>query len=1075
VDVTRNDTGGGGSAPTFKYWAFISYSHADTVWSSWLHKALERYRVPRQIVGRETPSGKVPSRLFPIFRDRDELPGGSSLDAAVAESLAQSRFLIVVCSPHAAASRYVNQEIVSFKRHGREDRVLCLIVDGEPGAAARPDSGLLEAFPPALRQEIATDGVPTGALTEPLAADVRPGKDGKQNARLKLLAGMLGVGYDELRQRERRRHRWRIVQAAAAAILIVGITAGIWWNRQRVVEQQRVRAQASDLASASLTVTDKEADRRLSLALQSVRLTREPFGYVLPESEIALHRALTDAGLRGSFVENDTSDTFGGWTWPAAFSRDGSRIVAPSALGPTLLLDADANKQGVLVDRETPYEHDLVAIASRDGRHFITGGADGVVRTWTLDGKLVSRFRAHEADILTLDENADGTALLTVGCDKDPGHQSCGTRSARLWTVAGEPRAAFVHEPGSVTSAAFSPTGARIVTAGEDSLRSWLPSGEPVFSVTGGAHWVRPEGFSKDGTRLLTGACAPYLHAGMFSPLPPDSCPERSSRDATMKVYNEHGELLSTIKGWLAALQQEGRRIAAASLDCSSQGDCKSGLDLRQLLDDRQRRELNFKGDIAVTSTGLRVDGTVEDIAFSRDGEFFVVGLEHGAIELRDLGGRVVSQLGGFVTGLTSARFSDDGDRLVTVSCSNPHQGACLERSIHVWDPNGPLLKSLPHSPGINAAAAGRNSQPSVMRMSPSGTFLFVATETESPNIRNLSTGERVDVRDAGLVLDAAFDPAERRIATFGEQNVRFYDLRGQPIEQLQDLSQTQSPYMPTAAWTRGIVRGSGALVRAWNWDGKPIGDMKAHRASVTFVAASPTDDAVATIDVSGRAILWGEQLNQTSEIDASAINRPPDGGWETKRFDTGYKVRFTPDATRLVILGPGNLSMWTRTGKKLWDVAVDAEDDVPPEVSVDRVLVAVCGERGRGASLGSLRMCYDSTATLWDFEGTQVKRLDAGVADENRVHAAAFNPRGNRVVTLDRNGVARLWDAHGNLITALFVNASAVRFDSKGGRLLTVQDSGPVHIWQVWDDLEAMIAEAERRSRRLQAGAPSK
>ncbi len=40
---------------------------------------------------------------------------------------------------------------------------------------------------------------------EPLAPDVRPGKDGPTNARLKLLAGILRVGFDTLKQREHER------------------------------------------------------------------------------------------------------------------------------------------------------------------------------------------------------------------------------------------------------------------------------------------------------------------------------------------------------------------------------------------------------------------------------------------------------------------------------------------------------------------------------------------------------------------------------------------------------------------------------------------------------------------------------------------------------------------------------------------------------------------------------------------------------------------------------------------------------------------------------------------------------
>ena len=37
-----------------KYWAFLSYSHTDRKWGDWLHKALETYRVPRRLVGKES-------------------------------------------------------------------------------------------------------------------------------------------------------------------------------------------------------------------------------------------------------------------------------------------------------------------------------------------------------------------------------------------------------------------------------------------------------------------------------------------------------------------------------------------------------------------------------------------------------------------------------------------------------------------------------------------------------------------------------------------------------------------------------------------------------------------------------------------------------------------------------------------------------------------------------------------------------------------------------------------------------------------------------------------------------------
>ncbi|MGA1820997.1 MAG: hypothetical protein ACMUIG_00560, partial [Thermoplasmatota archaeon] len=61
-DSTVND-------PDFKYDLFISYSHKDEKWASWLHKALETYRVPKYLVGQDTAFGKVPDKLGKVFRD----------------------------------------------------------------------------------------------------------------------------------------------------------------------------------------------------------------------------------------------------------------------------------------------------------------------------------------------------------------------------------------------------------------------------------------------------------------------------------------------------------------------------------------------------------------------------------------------------------------------------------------------------------------------------------------------------------------------------------------------------------------------------------------------------------------------------------------------------------------------------------------------------------------------------------------------------------------------------------------------------------------------------------------------
>jgi hypothetical protein len=198
-----------GSDADCKYWAFISYSHHDERWARWLHRALETYRIPKQLAPRAAAIGaELPNRVYPVFLDRDELSGGFDLSKRITNALEQSRFLIVICSPHAVASRYVQEEIDAFENLGREDRVLCLIVDGEPGASGRPESGLQECLPAPVR----TRRTPRGELVpcEPLAADARKAKDGRHNAKLKILAELLGVDFDELKNRagaRLRRHR----------------------------------------------------------------------------------------------------------------------------------------------------------------------------------------------------------------------------------------------------------------------------------------------------------------------------------------------------------------------------------------------------------------------------------------------------------------------------------------------------------------------------------------------------------------------------------------------------------------------------------------------------------------------------------------------------------------------------------------------------------------------------------------------------------------------------------------------------------------------------------------------------
>lgn len=219
------------------YRAFISYSHRDDAAAKSLHKRLETYRLPKKLIGQASERGPIPERLTPIFRDLDELSAADDLTVEIKAALARSATLIVLCSPGAKASKWVNLEIETFRAlHGNTRPVLAALIEGEPA----------DAFPPAL--------IANGQ--EPVAADFRKNRDGKNLALLKLVAGMAGAPLDALVQRDAQRQYRRVMAItgtaltaalAMALLLVVALRAQSEAERQRQEAEGLVEYMLTDL------------------------------------------------------------------------------------------------------------------------------------------------------------------------------------------------------------------------------------------------------------------------------------------------------------------------------------------------------------------------------------------------------------------------------------------------------------------------------------------------------------------------------------------------------------------------------------------------------------------------------------------------------------------------------------------------------------------------------------------------------------------------------------------------------------------------------------------------------------
>lgn len=206
-------------ADLYRYAAFVSYASKDAKFARALHRQLERYVIPGKLGTFDLTGGGKKNRVYPVFRDREELPAGD-LGANLEAALRASAALIVICSPNAALSPWVEKEIQYFISLGRADRIFAIIAETAPVLIDGKDA-TRNSFPRPFRTE-------NGGSLDLIAADARKGKDGFRNAWLKLIAGLIGVNAGSLQDRDRKRRRARrLAWGASLGILTAasGLTA----------------------------------------------------------------------------------------------------------------------------------------------------------------------------------------------------------------------------------------------------------------------------------------------------------------------------------------------------------------------------------------------------------------------------------------------------------------------------------------------------------------------------------------------------------------------------------------------------------------------------------------------------------------------------------------------------------------------------------------------------------------------------------------------------------------------------------------------------------------------------------
>ncbi|MDX6472100.1 MAG: hypothetical protein QOK22_916 [Gaiellaceae bacterium] len=138
----------------------------------------------------------------------------------------------------------------------------------------------------------------------------------------------------------------------------------------------------------------------------------------------------------------------------------------------------------------------LTAAAVRGGI-VATGAADGTIRTWQMrDGAPMHTLRGHTGAIAALAFSPDGTLLASGGADA----------TARLWTSRGTLVQTLAGHAFAVTSVAFSPDGRLLLTGSVDGdARLWsVATGHVVHRLSFHVSTVSQAAFSPDGRWIVT-------------------------------------------------------------------------------------------------------------------------------------------------------------------------------------------------------------------------------------------------------------------------------------------------------------------------------------------------------------------------------------------------------------------------------------------------------------------------------------------------------------------------------------------------------------------------------------------
>jgi WD40 repeat protein len=911
----RSDPGTG-----LVYDGFISYSHAaDDLLAPRLQAGLQRFAKPWW-----------KRRALRIFRDESSLSANPHLWSSITDALDQSDWLVLLLSPDAAESEWVNNEVEYWLEHRDRSRIIPVVTDGEFGWSDGQVTG--DTMPAAL-YGVFSD--------EPRWVDLRFARTEEQldlnNASFRagvadVAAAIRGVPKDELESEEVRQHRrtTRTAWAAAVALLLLGVGAtaaavvavgqsseaqaqrdeaelqtALAEEQTLVAEEQQAEAEAQrSEAETQTALAQEERDRAELLALEAIsaRLITESEAARLTEPAVAdllaveARRSIDIEVTRANLARNTLSAS------ALDFTRVPRSAISADS-GPDGTWDVvtyGGYDDGVVSDSPTDFtvveELDLVAQRPGARRLELPGTTFAVVDVSDDGSRMVVVYRNIGANLLE--------AVVVDGATFDP---------------IGDPI------PGPLTMAAINPDGSLIAAA---RTAGGVPVGTVDLMTIGG----------EVVTTLPAGGDGPISEAGLaFSH---DArrlvSMQQTSSEGVIKAWDIETGVMLFRRSFGDVLFSNGPAISADGRYIAVPGGGQDHLGIRQSI-------------IQVTVLDGETGKVVAEIAldtFDPSGLSVGFGEVEPVLAIGDSSGTSIVSTETFemirridhATGAIYFLGLHDEDRILVV-----HGAANVVTRVDL---------TVERSSGIALSASG------ITALSPAGDTIAVVAENGALSFWSAASGEQVGTADLPALDTPRLGPTVDQVARVG--GVPVFSADGTLL------------YVRDGEGRFSVVDvDSGAVVAEIEL---PIGVM------YNALAASPSGSFVATGHSDGTMMLWDSaSFGHTDE---------PVAVWQL--FDAVGDCATTHDPTldgirRLSIAESASglsVQVVDQCGfATTWEI----EDDEPVNVATwanSFVLDFGPGESNLSSQQGTrLRLLTDDGTVITDFTGHREEVLDTSTS----------------------------------------------------------------------------------------------